>query len=90
MIIKRRVSLKATQKHHVKIWMIDFAPPSRQHLTCNNGMKHGLRTYDDYISNKKFSKMYESLSFLKKNGLVMQSHGHTVTKFEQTVLPKIY
>ena len=75
MIIKRRVSLKATQKHHVKIWMIDFAPPSRQHLTCNNGMKHGLRTYDDYILNKKFSKMYESLSFLKKNGLVMQNHG---------------
>ena len=53
MIIKRRVSLKATQKHHVKIWMIDFAPPSRQHLTCNNGMKHGLRMYDDYTSNRK-------------------------------------
>ena len=73
MIIKRRVSLKATQKHHVKIWMIDFAPPSRQHLTCNNGMKQGLWTYDDYISNSvKYMKI---LAFCRKNGLLMQNHG---------------
>jgi len=40
---------------------------------------HGLRTHDDYIPNsfhipipnKKSCKMYENLSFLQKNGLVM-------------------
>ena len=44
------------------------------------------------IPNKKSCKMYENLSILQKNGLLMENQGlgiHMVTKFEQIVLQKI-